>query len=517
MKKIFLLLTGIALTLGANAQSGGKSIVFDAASQNSMLVNKQHAVLSDKVAYVPSVSPSFYNKGARTTSVQGRWYQYYELADLNGGNFITNQWYTWAGLWWDSTVTYRYKEGPSASEWGGVCQIFDPIRFNGYNDVNAVSNLTSAPLVTGSDIVIRNNNVYTVDTIRVRAAYIHRVARPSSVRDTLILCVAPITNDWYYDSATNSDWIFTNSNIAAANRVLFQQPKYADSMHRAVFPDNTAAGAVQTLDTFILDPTDVTIAHVPDFSSGNEADTNQYYMLPVGHGAGNTIPAGQMFAVSISFKSGDVESAPNADSVSNFNNFCPLWGFQGTGVSPTNSDWMLYMHGISPDDFNGSSYLDTRGRPSSNTTTYPLVDHSGRPARWLSSLAVQDKNAALTGAGPGGFFDQYLWLDAHVSCNGCKTINDVAGVTGPTQKDIHVNAYPNPANNKAVVSFSLNHASDVTIDLTNVMGQLVATQHFNNTVNAKAEFNVSNMAPGIYFYTVSANGEYFTGRISVAH
>ena len=80
-----------------------------------------------------------------------------------------------------------------------------------------------------------------------------------------------------------------------------------------------------------------------------------------------------------------------------------------------------------------------------------------------------------------------------------------------------VNAYPNPANDAITVSFNLAGASKVSVSLTNAMGQVVATKNVDNTSNGKVEFSTSTLPAGVYFYTVTANGQPTTGRITVAH
>jgi len=80
-----------------------------------------------------------------------------------------------------------------------------------------------------------------------------------------------------------------------------------------------------------------------------------------------------------------------------------------------------------------------------------------------------------------------------------------------------VNAYPNPANDVVTVAFNLANATNVSVTLTNMMGQTVATENRSNTVNGNVEFNTSSLPDGVYIYTVSANGERSTGRVLIAH
>jgi hypothetical protein len=80
-----------------------------------------------------------------------------------------------------------------------------------------------------------------------------------------------------------------------------------------------------------------------------------------------------------------------------------------------------------------------------------------------------------------------------------------------------VNAYPNPANGVLNIPFELNEVANVSVTLTSMIGQVVATQNMGNVDNGVAKFNTSALATGMYIYTVNANGEHFTGRIVVTH
>ena len=71
-----------------------------------------------------------------------------------------------------------------------------------------------------------------------------------------------------------------------------------------------------------------------------------------------------------------------------------------------------------------------------------------------------------------------------------------------------LNNYPNPFNPSTTIEFNLPEATQVRIDIFNVMGQKVETI-INKDMNAgshKVEWNASGVASGIYYYKVQANG-----------
>ena len=67
--------------------------------------------------------------------------------------------------------------------------------------------------------------------------------------------------------------------------------------------------------------------------------------------------------------------------------------------------------------------------------------------------------------------------------------------------------YPNPFNPNTKIRFELPNASNVTLKVYNVRGQLVEVLVNNETVTAglkEVDFNATNLASGIYFYTIQA-------------
>jgi hypothetical protein len=102
----------------------------------------------------------------------------------------------------------------------------------------------------------------------------------------------------------------------------------------------------------------------------------------------------------------------------------------------------------------------------------------------------------------------------HLKCATCGTSGisktDVSSVTA-------MNAFPNPAANSLTVTFDLVKSGDATVTITNVVGQVVATQTINNVTSGKATFNTASIANGTYTYTVTANGLKSSARVVIAH
>lgn len=108
-------------------------------------------------------------------------------------------------------------------------------------------------------------------------------------------------------------------------------------------------------------------------------------------------------------------------------------------------------------------------------------------------------------------FDAPLML-LHFGKRVAVSVKDVTSIAG-------LDAYPNPATNNVTVSFQLKNDAAANISVTNAVGQIVKTVNVGK-VNANQQKDVTistaNMANGVYFYTVKANGEKLTKRIVIS-
>lgn len=79
------------------------------------------------------------------------------------------------------------------------------------------------------------------------------------------------------------------------------------------------------------------------------------------------------------------------------------------------------------------------------------------------------------------------------------------------------NIYPNPASGSTNIGLNLKKAGNVTITVTNLIGQTILTQQAG-TMDAgqnKYELNLNGIKTGVYFVTVSVNGSSITQKLTI--
>jgi aminopeptidase N len=79
--------------------------------------------------------------------------------------------------------------------------------------------------------------------------------------------------------------------------------------------------------------------------------------------------------------------------------------------------------------------------------------------------------------------------------------------------------YPNPASAETTISFQLEKAGQVEIELFDITGKRIKeiSNGFMNNGSHRLSMDVQGLNPGIYFYNLTSNGESVTGKMVVQH
>lgn len=318
---------------------------------------------------------------------------------------------------------------------------------------------------------------YTLDSIRVFGYYGRNPERPTVI-DTLR--VAYIYGDG--SPASNMPMAyFANANIATNfghDTVKFYQIPYDTIGNTGT---NVAGGPSVVIKDIYLD-------------SGMQSTSTGLLYITVP--ANVSIPSGNVIGVTVSFKSGDTYT-PYSDTA-----------FAGS-ITPDRP----FKYGL----FRPSIYEQTAG----GFPTYTPENYNSGGFKFLP--------ISKTPTWEDSYIPSWAWLNADyplefpdidffVTCATCKnvqdyeSVKDAAGTIGATV------AYPIPANDQITVRVMMEQAAKVQVSLMNTVGQVIAAKDLGNVVKGMTttRFNTSDLANGIYLYTVEANGQRQTGRFVIS-
>ena len=457
MKKLLLLSAMGALgALTASAQS---------AIGTSVMRSDKSATKAQAVALKSGVvaTPTTTIPNGKTTTGGSRWYSYTDYCNMLDGTFINNDVEPY--LWNKGNGMAIYGDGS-----GGV--VADTIQFASYGMTfdpafSTTSGFNEPTVYPKNSIIVTRTNAYTVDSIAVSGIYGRNNTRTAPV-DTLRIAVV-------YGNGTGTDlpiYYFTGMASSFGKDTV----RFAAIKHDTV--KNIASGTTRVIKDLLLRNTDTN-------SSGNA--------YKVGFPGGLNIPAGNVVGITVTFITGDTY-VPYVDtifygSVRSANPFGrglfrPIIFEQNSGAFPNYYD----------------KYYNTG-----------FVKFLPESASWSGFYVPSYAYTAP-------FQYEIPAIDVKVSCATCKTIQETS--VKETSIVENVAAYPNPTNTVLNVPFTIAENANVTVSISNMVGQVVATQNMgamNAGQKATATFNTSALAAGVYLYTVEANGQRVTNRFSVAH
>jgi hypothetical protein len=167
--------------------------------------------------------------------------------------------------------------------------------------------------------------------------------------------------------------------------------------------------------------------------------------------------------------------------------------------------------------FGNGSYYSREGGPTPTVpVTYMVVGNSGVNTSLVTDFFYIDC------ASPSGTFTfQGNPLPVPTAFNSPLCVDGsgvVLGVVNNTAADLGVSAnYPNPFTGKTSVDITLAKGGDVTVEISNVVGQNLSTSTYKNLsagINT-ITLDASSLANGLYFYTVKAGSNVVTKTMTV--
>ncbi len=463
MKKSLLLLAAAAVAASANAQERAFSNVHAPLPQSDV---NYEAYKMFKQNRAHAANTGLAGKGTAAP----RWYEYTDYFQKNEDATSSSVNYSLPYLWGNNNVLMTFSSGPDTANLVSYGLVGDPA-FSGFNNVDYYPGLMK----------ITSTDAYAVDSIAFTGAYLVNPAR--AVVDTLRVSFV------YGNGATSADVYKTTANITSGS-ILENYGAVGGTMDMYRMHHN-GARLTPTGSTMITK--DIYLNNLTTPPSWAADTVNGVYVGKVGLGTAGTgisIPAGSMVGVSVSFISGD--AVPAYDTV-----------FIGSPAVPP-VKYNMFRAGVVH-------------RGSASAAAFPMYSSTDRNMGGFVDKTTTNSYVPqwYWSSGTAAASVQYPDISYRAICASCGVVGTVE--VGNVAKITNAVAYPNPANDMLYVPFTLNATGDVTVTLTNMVGQVVASQTISNVANGKASFNTANLANGVYSCTIAVGNERTTGRVSIVH
>lgn len=173
------------------------------------------------------------------------------------------------------------------------------------------------------------------------------------------------------------------------------------------------------------------------------------------------------------------------------------------------------------DDNGGTNCSTLSSWASSNSITADAIfQNAGNVVKMTDyGSAGMPKTVVLGGANHTVFYN----VNGTVSSSALQTaitngLNATTGIAEPISIS-GLNLFPNPADNRSEISYSLSTSSDIRIDIYNIVGENVSTV-FSGVQNAgehSAAIETQKLLNGIYFVKLTTGNSEKTIKLSVVH
>jgi hypothetical protein len=456
MKKIILLSAiGAVSVFGASAQF---------INHSSALVKEGRGVISSAPEVVVPTGSSSTSK----TTASG--YRQYDHASYMESTSTTAFQGRSLIIWQDSTIRQNFTSGLGTINFTSVCQTLFPFD-NLWND-SANPNFVGKIRVTAT-------NSYVIDSVGIAGFYIAGTTTakaPAAQVDTLLVTVAtqPANNNWYWRGSVSS-WALPY--LPSGKDTLWASaPINVDSIRKTA-ASNPSTATKTTFPILLNSSNRIALSAASTFQDFNAKVPGTF-----------TVPAGNVVMVSYTFRTGGTW-IKNSDTVTERHHFRPGFVYPGTTTVSDRQKYNWY----------------------SGDRTMSSIMFSTDTNFYTPTVVIGALNT------PTAWFNQYLLNTINITCASCDLVPSLSINENSLFSD--VKAFPNPANTELNVPFTTTSKAAVTVSITNMLGQVIATQNMNANAGqtSTATFNTSNLASGVYLYTLESDGQRVSNRFSVAH
>ncbi|NJN78242.1 MAG: T9SS type A sorting domain-containing protein [Saprospiraceae bacterium] len=154
---------------------------------------------------------------------------------------------------------------------------------------------------------------------------------------------------------------------------------------------------------------------------------------------------------------------------------------------------------VGDDENNGSASISATG----GTAPYTYAWSNGTTTNAVFNLGGDSLTVTVTDA--NGCTDM---ADVIVETVYMVGTENLVGLTGLLLS-------PNPAKDYAQLNINFNKSVDLTVSVVDVTGRILETRNAGNTMSEEMRFDVSNLAEGVYFMQITADGQTATKRFVV--
>jgi len=314
----------------------------------------------------------------------------------------------------------------------------------------------------GSGLHITKQMSYTVDSIGIYAIYSRKTA--NTIVDTLLIQIKKAPTAYWFWIATQSSWLSNYSTDTLAYR-----PVYYDLGKN-----------------YSTKPGVVTIKYPLNAAAADDTLSSGWNYYKVAPPSTFNLDAGEQFIVNMSFIPGYTWLA-NTDTLNLSKNTLRFVSYEENG----NNSYPNYLKW----DWTCSSI-------QSSSKLYSTQADDSKRIYSPSYSFVQ------------GYRYEHHWIEAKLSATDNTSLNSSVN---NSEIKLYQN-YPNPSNGITNISYYLNQASKtVNFKIYNISGKEINTSIFSNVNMGKHNFrfDVSNLASGVYYYTLEANNTKVTKKMIV--
>jgi hypothetical protein len=182
--------------------------------------------------------------------------------------------------------------------------------------------------------------------------------------------------------------------------------------------------------------------------------------------------------------------------------------FDAAEMTSLGSDTTFSTFGFTPGFIHGQdgTYIDIAG-----TGTNPA--HKGQLRPFAISLAAYAGQNVFIAFHHYSFDDNLISIDDFM----IRGNNTPAGITNVAKGDIGLSVFPNPASDNAQVNYTLANETNVTVNVYDVAGKLVASDNKGSQTAGRhfSAINTAAMANGFYTVSIKTNNGISTTKLIV--